>query len=316
MGDTGAWRPDLKPVNPELRRERREAQTMAGDSLWVRYFNFVKLPHTLFALPFALLGVIYASLIRPLELRQLVLVVVAFTAARFAAMGFNRIVDRRIDALNPRTRDRELPSGRLSLRQASVAVVAGCTLFVSAASMLNRLCLVLSPVALAWILLYSYTKWWTHWSHFWLGASLAIAPVGGYLAVTGSWSDPWWALLAIAGAVTVWVAGFDILYALQDESFDRAQGLKSMVVWLGAGGSILVARGAHAVTVLLLFLFGWGAGFGLWYYGSVMVAAVLLFWEHKLVHPRDLSRLDTAFFTMNGVLSVVVFLGALVDRIA
>ncbi|GBD32366.1 MAG: 4-hydroxybenzoate octaprenyltransferase [Gemmatimonadales bacterium] len=317
MRNTQAWRPDLEPVvrSPEVKRGPREGQTLAGDSLWVRYFNFVKLPHTLFALPFALLGVVYASGVRALELRQLVLVVVAFTAARFAAMGFNRIVDRRIDALNPRTRDRELPAGRLSLRQASVAVAIGCLVFVLAAGMLNRLCLLLSPVALAWILLYSYTKWWTHWSHFWLGASLAIAPVGGYLAITGAWSDPWWALLAIAGAVTLWVAGFDILYALQDESFDRAQGLRSMVVWLGARGSILVARAVHLLTVLLLVLFGLGAGFGVWYYGGVVAAGLLLFWEHRLVRPGDLSRLDAAFFTMNGVLSVVVFLAALMDRI-
>lgn len=312
-----ASRPDPKPGVPELevKPAPREGQTLGGDSLWVRYFNFVKLPHTLFALPFALLGVVYASHIRPLELRQLVLVVGAFTAARFAAMGFNRIVDRGVDALNPRTRNRELPSGRLSLRQASVAVGIGCAVFVLCAAMLNRLCLLLSPVAVAWIMLYSYTKWWTHWSHFWLGASLAIAPVGGYLAVTGAWSDPWWVLLAIAAAVTVWVAGFDILYALQDESFDRAQGLKSMVVWLGAERSIWAARGAHLLAVPLLALFGWGAGFRMWYYGGVAAAAVLLFWEHRLVRPGDLSRLDAAFFGMNGVLSVVVFIAALLDRV-
>jgi 4-hydroxybenzoate polyprenyltransferase len=318
MPDTGAWRPDLGAAVPQpaLGRKAREGQTLEGDSLWVRYFNFVKLPHTLFALPFALLGVVYASRISPLELGDLLLVVIAFTAARFAAMGFNRIVDRRIDALNPRTCNRELPSGRLSLRQATVAVVVGCILFVLAAGMLNRLCLWLSPVALGWILLYSYTKWWTHWSHFWLGGSLAIAPVGGYLAVTGGWSDPWWVLLAIAAAVTVWVAGFDILYALQDESFDRAQGLKSMVVWLGAKKSIAVARTAHGLTVLLLVLFGLGADFGVWYYAGVVAAAALLFWEHRLVRPEDLRRLDAAFFTINGVLSVVVFLAALLDRIA
>lgn len=293
----------------------REGQTFAGDSLLVRYANLVKLPHTVFALPFALLGVVYASRSAAVTWRQVVLVVVAFTAARFAAMGFNRIVDRQFDALNPRTRTRELPAGRLSTRAASAAVGIGAVLFVLAAGLLNRLCLWLSPVALAWILSYSYTKRWTSWSHAWLGASLAIAPVGGYLAVAGRWSEPVWVLAVLAAAVVAWVAGFDILYALQDEAFDRAQGLKSAVVALGPRGAIGLARSVHGLTVAALAAFGWGAGLGKAYFAGVAVAAVALALEHRLVRPDDLSKLDAAFFTMNGVLSIVVFLAALADRL-
>ncbi len=211
----------------------REGQTFAGESLLVRYVNFVKLPHTLFALPFALLGVIVASYRHPLRWQIVALVVVAFTAARFVAMGFNRIADRALDAKNPRTQNRELPTGRLSLTQAWGGVLTAGGVFVGAAWALNPLCLALSPFALAWIAGYSYTKRFTHWSHLWLGFSLAIAPAGGYLAVAGAWSEPWWLLLVIAAAVTCWVAGFDVFYALQDEAFDHAQRLKSLARGLG-----------------------------------------------------------------------------------
>lgn len=315
MRKTQAWSPELKPL-PSPEQPVGEGQTFRGDSLLVRYVNLVKLPHTVFALPFALLGVVYASTaVGAVAAVDVVWVVVAFTAARFAAMGFNRIVDRDVDAKNPRTRGRELPAGRLSVSAAAAAVAAGAAVFVVAAGLLNPLCLVLSPVALLWILLYSYTKRWTHWSHVWLGAALAMAPVGGYLAVAGRWSDPWWTLLAAAGAVTTWVAGFDIFYALQDEAFDREHGLKSAVVRLGLRHSITVAKAAHGVTIALLIAFGWGAGFGAVYFAGVAVAAALLVYEHRLVRPGDLTRLDAAFFTMNGVISIVVFLGALVDRV-
>jgi 4-hydroxybenzoate polyprenyltransferase len=239
----------------------------------------------------------------------------AFTAARFAAVGFNRIVDQRFDALNPRTKDRELPAGKLPLSGAVFAVVAASAVFVLCAALLNRLCLLLSPVALAWTLGYSYTKRFTSWSHVWLGAALAIAPVGGYLAVTGAWSSPWWTLVLVACAVLTWVSGFDIFYALQDERFDRQHGLRSAVVRLGRARSILVAKSLHGVTLIALLAFGVGAGMGVWYYAGVAAAAALLLWEHQLVRPDDLSRLDAAFFTMNGIISIVVFLGTLGDRL-
>ena len=292
-----------------------DGQTLAGESLLVRYYNFVKLPHTLFALPFALLGIVYASFEEPLTLQVVVLVIVAFTGARFAAMGFNRIVDRDVDALNPRTKGRELPSGRLSVRQARGAVILASVVFVGCAAALNMLCLVLSPLALVWILSYSFTKRFTSWSHLWLGASLAIAPVGGYLAVTGRWSEPPWTLVAIAVGVLTWVAGFDVFYALQDEAFDRGHGLKSAVVVLGEQSSILVAKVLHGVTILMLVAFALGTPFGTWYYAGVVAAAAILAWEHHLVKPGDLSRLDAAFFRMNGVMSVVVFVFAMGDRL-
>jgi 4-hydroxybenzoate polyprenyltransferase len=293
-----------------------EGQTFTGESLLVRYVNFVKLPHTLFALPFALLGVLAASLTAAVTIRTVALVMIAFSAARWAAMGFNRVADRAFDARNPRTMQRELPRGALTLGQAWASVLVAAAIFILAAGSLNRLCLLLSPIALAWILTYSLAKRFTWWTHLWLGLSLAIAPVGGYLAVTGRWSDPAWPLFAVAAAVATWVAGFDILYALPDEGFDRSEGLRSAVVRLGESRAILLAKLLHGVTIPALALFGYGMGFGLWYYAGLAVAAAILAYEHSLVRPGDLSRLDAAFFTMNGIMSVTVFLFAMVDRLA
>lgn len=312
---TAPWRPALKPVIGDYQQPRMERQTLAGASWIARYANLVRLPHTVFALPFTLVGVVYASHGSPVTMRHVLLVVIAFTAARFAAMGFNRVIDRELDDLNPRTRRREMPSGRLTVQQASAAVYLASAVFIAAAGALNRLCFILSPVTLLWILAYSYTKRFTHWSHLWLGLSLGIAPAGGYLAVTGSWSDPWWTLPVLAFAVTMWVAGFDMFYALQDESFDRRHGLKSAVVRLGKARSILVAKLFHGVTIAALIGFGIGAAWGMVYFLSVAAATVILIWEHNLVRPDDLSRLNAAFFTMNGVMSIVVFAGALGDRL-
>lgn len=293
----------------------REGQTLGGESLFARYANFVKLPHTLFALPFALLGVVTASWRYAVTWRVVILVVVAFTAVRFVAMGFNRIADRALDAQNPRTSGRELPTGRLTLGQAWASIAVAAAVFLWAARALNPLCFALSPIALLWVTAYSYTKRFTHWSHLWLGVSLAIAPAGGYLAVAGAWSQPAWLLPLVALAVACWVAGFDIFYALQDEQFDRALGLRSAIVRLGAARAILTAKLLHAVAILALVGFGAGAGLGWPYYLGVAVGAGVIAWEHRLVRPADLSRLDAAFFTANGIVSIVVFLGALGDRL-
>ena len=313
MTETGAGRSEERATRSEKREARSEGQTFAGGSAIARWASFVKLPHTLFALPFALLGVLGASFVAPITLRTVALVILAFSAARFAAMAFNRIVDRVFDGRNLRTRAREIPAGTISVPKAFAAMVFAATLFVVAANHLNPLCQRLSPFALTWILSYSYAKRFTHWPHLWLGISLAIAPVGGYLAVTGAWSEPWWLLLLVTVAVMTWVAGFDIFYALPDEAFDRDQGLHSAVVRLGVRRAILLAKLLHAITIPALAAFGWFAGFGVWYFVGVAAAAGILVYEHHLVKADDLSRLDAAFFTMNGVMSVTVFGFALID---
>ena len=286
----------------------REGQTFRGRGVLLRHANLVRLPHTIFALPFALVGVVLASYVAPITFGDVIWVVVAFTSARFAAMGFNRIVDREIDARNPRTRSREIPSGTMSVREASVAVTIASLLFLVAARQLNLLCLILAPLALAWVFFYSYTKRFMRWSHLVLGVGLSIAPVGGYLAITGHWSNPWWMLIALAIAVATWVGGFDILYALQDVSFDRENGLYSVPATFGEANALGIARVLHLTTVAALALAGVGAGAGILYFAGVLVAGLLLLYEHSLVRADDFSRLDAAFFTMNGVISIV-FLG-------
>ena len=285
----------------------REGQTLSGTGVLLRHANLVRLPHTVFALPFALVGVVLASYVAPITVGSVLWVIVAFTSARFAAMGFNRIVDREIDARNPRTKLREIPSGTMGVREASVAVAIASVLFFVAAWQLNQLCLLLSPLALGWVLFYSYTKRFTRWSHLVLGVGLSIAPVGGYLAITGQWSDPWWMLIALAIAVATWVGGFDILYALQDVSFDRENGLYSVPSTFGEPTALVIARLLHLTTVAALAIAGFGAGAGVLYFAGVLVAGMLLLYEHSLVKADDFTRLDAAFFTMNGVISIVFF---------
>lgn len=292
-----------------------EGQTIVGESRLVRYANFVKLPHTVFALPFALVGVTLASYRAPVSYVALAWVVLAFTAARFAAMGFNRIVDRVYDAKNPRTAMRELPSGTMGVKEAKFLVIAAVLLFEFASWKLNLLCYMLSPFALAWVLCYSFTKRFTQWSHLVLGLGLGIAPVGGYLAITGLWSDPWWMLVALAAAVMCWTGGFDILYALQDIEFDRANGLHSVPARVGPARALTIARMLHALTVVLLALVGVAAAQGALYDIGVGVAAALLVFEHSLVHADDVSKVDKAFFTVNFALSSAFFAFVLAERL-
>jgi 4-hydroxybenzoate polyprenyltransferase len=298
---------------------QREGQTFAGASKWITYANFVKLPHTVFALPFALVGVILASYDTTVHVADVVWVIVAFTGARFAAMGFNRIVDREIDARNPRTRMREIPAGAIGVREAIASVAVASAIFIFAAWMLNPLCAILSPLALAWVFFYSYTKRFTRWSHLVLGFGLSIAPVGGYLAVQGQWSDPWWMLIALSLAVTTWTGGFDVLYALQDVDFDRSSRLHSLPAALGEQRAVAVARVLHCASVLCLALVGaaryGNSGAGTIYAIGVVIAAALLFYEHTLVKPNDLSKLDAAFFTMNGVISMAFLACVFIERL-
>lgn len=298
----------------------QEGQTFSGGSRLAAYASFVKLPHTVFALPFALVGVTIASYTYPLTWRVLGWTVLAFTAARFAAMAFNRIVDREYDARNPRTMMREIPRGALSVREAWASVMVASVLFVLSAGALGPLCLVLSPVALAWVFFYSFTKRFTRYAHVVLGLGMSIAPVGGFLAVAGRWSTPWWLLCALAIAVATWGSGFDVLYALPDIAFDRANRLFSIPSALGAKRAIVVARVMHFITVVSLLLVGLGAFTpgavsGLLYFVGVGLVAILLTYEHSLVRANDLSKLDAAFFTMNGVISVTLFAFVLIGRL-
>ncbi len=293
----------------------REGQTFGGESALVRYVNLVKLPHTVFALPFALVGVVLASYVKEVSWRQLLWVTVAFTAARFAAMAFNRIVDRHYDALNPRTASREIPAGKLSVAEAGASVALASALFLYAAAQLNPLCLALSPLALLCVLSYSFTKRFTRWAHLALGLGLSIAPAGGYLAITGAWSTPWWPLVLLSVAVMSWVAGFDIFYSLQDLAFDREHGLHSIPAAIGEHRAIVVARALHGITVVSIALAGWGLGAGWLYAVGVIAVALLLAYEHSLVRAGDLSRLDAAFFTMNGVISIAFFAFVLAERV-
>lgn len=302
----------------------REGQTFGGGSLAARYASFVKLPHTLFALPFAGVGAILATweFGGNLTFQAAGWIVLAFTAARFAAMGFNRIVDRRWDALNPRTARRELPAGTLSLTQAVTAVVVAAATFVVASFMLNPLCGMLAPVALAWIFFYSYTKRFTSYAHHVLGLALGIAPAGAFLAVSGVWPEPWYVLPVLAGAVMFWVAGFDVIYALQDVEFDRAYGLHSIPARVGSVGALRRARIYHGVSFLL---FGAVLAFGmlpvgLFYAGALVVMAALLIHEHRLAGSGregafDIMRVDRAFFHANVGVSMSFFLFTLLDRL-
>ena len=293
----------------------REGQTFAGASGFSRWASFVKLPHTIFAMPFALVGVTFASRVAPITVGMVGWVVLAFTCARWVAMAVNRIVDREYDARNPRTAQREIPRGVIGVREAWVTVAIASALFVVAAWQLNPLCLLLSPVALAWVCFYSFTKRFTRYAHLVLGLGLAIAPVGGYLAVTGAWSEPWWLLVALTVAVMTWSGGFDILYALPDIEFDKSQGLHSIPASIGVTAALHVSRLLHLATITALAATLWIAGAGWIAWVGVFVAAALLAYEHSLVAPDDLSKLDAAFFTMNGIISITVFAFVLGDRL-
>ncbi len=293
-----------------------EGQHIRGRGRLVDYSNLVKLPHTVFALPFALVGATLASYRFPVRLTDLLLILVAFTSARFAAMGFNRIVDRAIDARNPRTRMREIPAGKLTAGQASVAVAAASALFLACAAALNHFCLVLAPFALAWIFFYSYTKRFTRWAHLVLGFALAIAPVGAYLAISGRWSEPVAVLVVLAGAVLTWVAGFDILYSLQDMEFDRSEGLHSVPAAFGARGALAISRVLHVACAGLFFLLGTLVPeVGALYFVGAGLIAVMLAYEQSLVRSDDFSRIDAAFFNINGVISIGFCVLVLVERL-
>ncbi len=265
--------------------------------------EMIKWEHSIFALPFALCGAMLAAGGLPTA-HQLIWIVIAMVAARSAAMAFNRLADASIDAANPRTRTRALPAGHLTPGFVATFVMASSAIFIFAAAQLNRLALWLSPAALGVLLLYSYTKRFTRWSHLVLGFALGIAPAAAWIAVRGSLD---WRILLLTAAVTFWVGGFDVLYACQDFDFDCESGLHSIPRYVGIPAALWIARTFHLVMVgllvalLLVFSLGKLAACG------DVVVILLLLYEHSLVRPNDLPKLNAAFFTMNGVISIVFF---------
>ena len=277
-----------------------------------KYLEFVRFSHTVFALPFALASMAVAARVDrgwP-GWRTFLLILAAMVCARSAAMGFNRIVDREFDALNPRTAQRHLPKGRITLTRAWILVCLSAAGLVLAAWGLNPICFRLSPIALLVVCFYSYTKRLTDFSHFFLGLALALAPLGAWLAVRGQFD---WPPGALAFAVVFWLVGFDIIYATQDYQFDKAQGLRSLPVRLGIVGSLRVARVAHAVMAGFLAAFGLISHLHMPYYVGLLIILVCLVRQHTLARKQDPVSLNVAFFRMNAVISAVFLAAVVVD---
>ena len=279
------------------------------------YAALVRFSHTVFALPFALASVALAWPKHPVTPRSFLWVVVAMVGARTAAMGFNRLVDKRFDTLNPRTQSWELPQGRVRVSEAVALTTIAAFVFIFAAYQLNWICFVLSPVALAIVFFYSLTKRFTWASHIFLGLALAIAPIGAWLAVAqmpinlAELFVPFYLSLA----VVFWLAGFDIIYSLQDREFDRTHGLYSIPVRFGVAAALRLSTLFHLCTIAFLALVGLSAAMGLIYWLGFLAVALVLFWEHRIVTPDDLSRINRAFFDLNAYVSICYFLATLGD---
>jgi len=273
------------------------------------YLGMIRFSHSIFALPFAFTGAIMAASGIPTPV-QIFWIIVAMVSARSAAMGLNRVIDRKIDSANPRTREREIPSGRIRIRDAILFVSVSLVVFVLAAFMLNPLCLKLSPLALAVLFIYSYTKRFTYLSHFVLGIAISAAPLGAWIAVRGTIDIE---IIPLGIAVVFWLAGFDTIYALQDIEFDRAHGLYSIPQRFGVRKALLLSRLFHSITMLLLIFTGILFDRGAFFWTGMAVAGLLFLYEHSLLKPHDLSRLNMAFFNMNGYISITVFVFTLVD---
>ncbi|SET52734.1 UbiA-like polyprenyltransferase [Paenibacillus sp. NFR01] len=279
------------------------------------FLQMIKFEHTVFALPFAFMGALLGSVVMYGALptwAQIGWVAVAMFGARSAAMGLNRLIDRISDAKNPRTAGRAIPAGLLKVGEVALFVVFSFALLFLAAFNLNPLSAKLLPIAVFFLVFYSFTKRFTWACHLFLGLTIALAPLGGWVAVTGKVD---WAAMVFYFTIMFWIAGFDVIYACQDVDFDRKEGLHSIPVRFGVAKSLIIAKAFHIVTglgfVTLLFL----TDLSWWYVAGLLIAYIILFYEHHIVSPSDLSRLQTAFFTMNGVLSIVMFSFTLIDLV-
>ncbi|MGE5820340.1 MAG: UbiA-like polyprenyltransferase [Deltaproteobacteria bacterium] len=279
------------------------------------YGRLIRFSHTIFALPFALASVALAWPLHPVSWRGLMWILMAMVGARSAAMGFNRLVDRKFDALNPRTQIWELPQGTVKIWEAVVLTLLASLLFIFAAYRLNPVCFILSPVALAVVFFYSLTKRFTWASHLFLGIALSLAPVGAWLAISDSPIDleelkiPFF----LGMAVLFWLAGFDIIYSLQDRDFDRQQGLQSIPARFGVGRALRLSAFFHFCTVIFLALVGLAAAVGVVYWLGFITVSAVLFWEHRIVTPTDLSRINRAFFDFNAYVSIGYLLAIITD---
>lgn len=291
----------MKAVVQQLSRARDTVR------LWG---SVVKFSHTVFAMPFALSMAAIVARDREVLVTEVLWILVALVSARTAAMGFNRYVDLPFDAQNPRTKSRELPSGKVTPQSVRELIVMSSVLFLFSSLMLGLHCLILAPAVLGFLLLYSWSKRFTNYSHLILGVALALAPGGVWYALTAQFAV---LPVVLMVAVALWVAGFDLLYACQDVEFDRAQRLHSFPARFGVARAVLLSRVLHLAVVLLLVLFGDMAQMGLLYFGGVGLFALALLSQHCVVHAGDLSRVDGVFFTRNGIASVVFFLGVLLD---
>jgi len=267
------------------------------------YLSLVKFSHTIFALPFACIGFTLALQEEfSFSLKSFLLVLLCMATARNAVMSFNRYIDRKFDALNPRTAIREIPAGIINPKNALFFIIINCLIFVMATYFINTICFFLSPIALFVVLFYSYTKRFTPLCHLVLGAGLALAPIGAYLAVTGVFA---WLPLLFSFTVFTWVSGFDIIYALQDEAFDRANHLNSIPVLLGTKGAMIFSKMLHLFSISFVFLAGYIGDFNFLFWIGATLFTGLIMYQHTLVKANDLSRINLAFMTTNGIASVV-----------
>jgi 4-hydroxybenzoate polyprenyltransferase len=278
-----------------------------------KYLSLVTFTHTIFAMPFAFIGFFLAVTTTNyrFEWPKLVMMVLCMVFARNSAMAFNRYLDRDVDAKNPRTKQRDIPSGRISAVSALTFTIINCILFIATTWFINKLCFYLSPVALLVVLGYSATKRFTALCHLVLGLGLSLAPIGAYLVVTGQFA---WAPLFFSFAVLCWVSGFDIIYALQDEDFDRNENLHSIPAWLGKVNALRLSTFLHVLSAVFVIMPVFSTHVGLLYYAGIMFFCIMLIYQHLLVKPNDLSRVNFAFMTTNGMASVVFAVFFLLDR--